>query len=92
VELGVGVRTFVVTPAFYGLLAVVVSTGRPETALGLGAFYGFARGATTAAFAVVVGRRSATAGEEVDAGFGLERALRVPAVLAMAAAALLMPQ
>jgi hypothetical protein len=84
VELGTGIRTFTVTPALYALFAVALVQDDPAVAAGVSAVYGCARGTAIASFAIVYARR-----RQHDAGLpgiGLERAMRVPLVLAIAAA------
>jgi hypothetical protein len=80
-KLGTGVQTFVVTPAFYGMLALIVATG-PIHALLLSVLYGASRAAAIDVGALSVSRhRSATAPEP---GLGLESRSR-PVVVSLLA-------
>jgi hypothetical protein len=83
IQLGTGVRTFVVTPAFYVLLAVALSE-REAWFPGLVCIaYGVARGATIAFFAFVTALRKRAGGRRL-AGAHLEVALRIPLLLVIA--------
>lgn len=74
-ELGVGVCTLIVTPAFLTLVAVGL-TQRPAIAIvGLLAVYGLVRGGTIATFAVL---KSRVHGDRLPPGVGLERVMRGP--------------
>lgn len=84
IELGVGVCTFIVTPAFFALLAVAVTQPLPQRAAMLLALYGAARGLTIAYFAMAQSDREI----EVSPGLGLERRLRVPMAITVLGAVL----
>lgn len=73
--LGLGVRTYVVTPAFYALLAASFVQSTVWAAVLLGSVYGIARGVAIAAFAWARTRRGSDDG---DPGAGLEKKLRIP--------------
>lgn len=85
VELGTGVCTFVVTPALYAVLAVSLAQVKPWLALAVSGVYGCTRGAAIAWFAIVHARRDLRGGARVP-GVGLEPAMRLPLVVAIAAA------
>lgn len=84
--LGLGVCTYVVTPAIYALLGVALGQSGPISAALLCTIYGLTRGITIVMFTV------APAGQETDrvtdAGEGLEKILRVPLALAVVVAVL----
>lgn len=86
VTLGLGVCTYVVTPAIYALLGVALGQSGPISAALLCTIYGLTRGITIVMFTV------APAGQETDrvtdAGEGLEKILRVPLALAVVVAVL----
>lgn len=84
VELGMGVRTFSVTPALYPLLAVTLVQPEPALAAVVLGLYGLARGAAIASFAVGYAHRGAE-GAGIP-GAGLEHAMRSPLLVAIAAA------
>lgn len=84
-ELGVGVRTFAVTPALFVLPALALSQSAPGSAALVAGLYGLARGSVIACFAVVRARRDPSLGLP---GLGLERAMRIPLVVAIGAAVL----
>jgi hypothetical protein len=86
VELGAGVCTFTVTPALYALLAVAVVQHEPALAAAVAGLYGCTRGVAIAWFATVNARRERT-GKAGAPGVGLERAMRLPLVIAILAAA-----
>jgi hypothetical protein len=86
VELGAGVRTFVVTPALYAVFAVALVQREPVFAAAVVGLYGCARGAAIAWFAIVNARRERE-GVAGAPGAGLERAMRLPLVIAIVAAA-----
>lgn len=88
VTLGLGVRTFVVTPGFYALLAIAGMQVRPVAAVGICAVYGLMRGITILGFAVALGYREAR-GKEGELAVGLRAWLRLPIVLILAVAGLL---
>jgi hypothetical protein len=85
VELGTGVRTFVVTPALYAVLAISLAQGEPWLAAAVSGIYGCTRGAAIAWFATVHARREPSDGAGVP-GVGLEPAMRLPLLVAIAAA------
>ncbi len=78
-DLGLGFRTYLVTPAFYAL-AVVMVTEEPIAAVALGALYGFARGSTIVVFAYVAGLRDVSRDERLP-GVGMEWKLRLSIAL-----------
>jgi hypothetical protein len=86
VKLGLGVSTYVVTPALYAMLVVATIQSSPVRAISLCALYGVARGATIVRFALV--QRDVAEGKRSVPGVGLERMLRLPltGVAALAAA------
>lgn len=87
VTLGVGVSTFVVTPAFYALVAVALAQERALMAGLLCTVYGAVRGATIACFALTEARREAKADEGVCRRMGtIEHALRAPLMVAIVVA------
>lgn len=87
--LGVGVCTFLVTPALYALIAVAVVQPNAFVAGGICVLYGISRGTTIAVFALVVGKREESGTYGREPGRGLERALRLPLVAVTAAALVL---
>lgn len=76
-QLGLGFRTYLVTPAFYALIGIMVGQSNPVAALAIGGSYGLVRGAAISGMAVAQCLRGLTP-EAV--GEGLERRLR-PALL-----------
>lgn len=90
-ELGLGVCTFVVTPAFYALLVVALGQRTPVVAASLCVIYGMVRGATIACFALVQASREAVGRDWGWSETGmLERALRPPLIVAIIASASLL--
>lgn len=82
VQLGLGVTTFVVTPALYPLLAVAAVQDTPAATAAICGLYGLSRGAVIAAAAVIYARTGrVTRGALI--GSGLERATRLPTLLAI---------
>jgi hypothetical protein len=88
VELGAGVCTFAVTPALYAVFAVAPVQHEPALAAAVAGLYGCSRGAAIAWFATVNARRELN-GEAGAPGVGLERAMRLPLVIAIVAAAVM---
>jgi hypothetical protein len=86
-ELGTGVHTLVVTPAMYALLAIAAAQPRPLVVAAVCVLYGASRGATIAGFALVYAWRHGR--ERGVPGLGLERAMRVPVVIALVFAGVL---
>ena len=76
-DLGVGVRTFVVTPAFYAVLALGIAAPGPFFSLILGTTYGCVRALTIAGFSRVVRRQLLRGCEAAEPGLGLAKQLRV---------------
>lgn len=75
-DLGIGVRTFVVTPAFYGIIALAIVAPSPVFSLALGELYGLARVVTIATFSRVVRRRLVAGCDRTEPALGLARRLR----------------
>jgi hypothetical protein len=71
-ELGLGVRTYLVTPAFYGMAALQIGLGSPALALVASATYGLSRGAAIASAAILIGSRKRRGVTSGDVGLGLE--------------------
>jgi hypothetical protein len=90
-ELGVGIMTFLVTPAFYGLIAVASAERWPLGSVTVGVAYGASRGLTIAAMSLLMLRR-ARRNEEREAAVGMARATRWPFtfLLVLIAAALIL--
>lgn len=86
-QLGTGVRTLVVTPAFYAFVALAASQTRPVAAFFLCVFYGAARGATIFAFSELTLRMEGPGRADWEPGHGLEKGLRVPLAAAFGLAA-----
>ncbi len=87
-QLGLGIRTFLVTPAFYGMLAVAVGQRHVCESILICVVYGLARGMAIAV--VAVRRRPRGAFSELDLLVGLERKLRIPLVVVLVLAVLSM--
>ncbi len=88
-QLGIGVRSFVVTPAFYGMLAVAACQRHPQAVSLVCLTYGLVRGAAIA-FVSVRKRRFQGPLAGPGPGIGLERALRVPMLFLLGASVLLL--
>lgn len=82
VRLGMGVCTFLVTSAFYALLALALSQKSPRAAFGICLTYGAARGIAIAAFTLVEARRDATG---LTRELALGNLMRLPLLVAIAA-------
>jgi hypothetical protein len=80
--LGFGLRTYLVTPGAYAMLAAIATQPYPVAALLLGMWYGVARGMTIAVFAL---KAAPSARSGIRCGEGLERWMRVPIAVALAA-------
>lgn len=83
-ELGVGVRTFLVTPAFYGLFAVALAQRTPLIALGIGVAYGASRGAALAVM-TLASREPSHRVAAILRTDGVTRLMRVPLLVILAA-------
>lgn len=91
-KLGIALRTLIVTPALYGLLAIGAAQQPPSTVLALSELYATARVLTIDVFALVIGRRESHGTYDRCAmvpGVGIERKLRLPLVALIALAAVL---
>ncbi|MBK5227974.1 MAG: hypothetical protein JJE05_05650 [Actinobacteria bacterium] len=86
VELGMGVRTFIVTPAFYGLLVVAVAQPAPIATVTILVFYGVTRGLTIVFFSL---RIASISGDSV-LGAGMGEKLRHPAAAMLLVVVLLL--
>lgn len=82
IELGLGVCTFIVTPAFYGLIAVSLVQPNPLTAALPMIAYGASRGLTITAFSL----STPSSVEQPIPGLGLERRLRLATILILVTA------
>lgn len=78
VELGLGVRTYLITPVFYAVVGFAIYAG-PWVAFICGATYGLVRGTTIALAAASARRR----GEDRPALLGIEQASRRPLAVAL---------
>lgn len=85
-ELGSGIRTLVVTPAFYGLLALAVSQSTALRALAIGLLYGATRGGVIVTVAEVARRLERSRPPEWEPAQGLEVRLRAPLAMLTALA------
>lgn len=85
-DLGVGVRTFVVTPAFYGIVGLAIAAPNPLFSMLIGTGYGCARVLTIACFSRVVRRLQLVGCEATEPGLGLAKRLRFLLALATVAA------
>lgn len=85
-QLGMGVLTFVVTPALYALLIIAATQPQAIHGFALASLYGFSRGMVIAAVALAHGRALAR-GDGAMIGVGLERRLWPMLVLVVAVAA-----
>jgi hypothetical protein len=74
-ELGTGVCTFVVTPAFLTLLAVGLLQEPATRVIALLGLYGLVRGVTIATFSLLPAQN---ASDRRPPGVGLERGMRIP--------------
>ncbi len=88
-DLGTGVRTFLVTPALYAVLVIAMAQPAAWLALGVGAFYGLARGLVMASVAVVHSHQGLGGYGPMGPPGMLEKRLRWPLAVAVAGAALL---
>lgn len=86
VELGTGIRTWVVTPAFYGLLALCVSQSSALRAFAICLLYGATRGSVIVTLAEVVRQVERSRPAEWEPAHGLEGKLRRPLALLIALA------
>lgn len=77
IQLGAGVTTYLVTPAFYGLLGVAFALQSPLTAVLAGAVYGLTRCLMIDAVAVVR-RQARLMGQDILPLVGLEARMRLP--------------
>jgi hypothetical protein len=86
-ELGLGVATHLVTPAFYAFVGIVLGSGEPALAVVAGASYGFAR-LLTIAIAAAAHRHIASGEDESPVLFlaGMERRTRFIFIVAISAA------
>jgi hypothetical protein len=84
-ELGLGVCSYLVTPAFYALVAVAIGAHPVLAAAFMCVVYGLTRGLAIAGFALVTRHRNAW-GIEAEPGIGLGRRLEVPLIVAIVAA------
>jgi hypothetical protein len=82
VDLGVGVRTFLVTPAFYGVVGLGLAASNPAFGLVTGVVYGLARTLTIACFSLAVRRLQTKGCEATEVGAGLAKRLRFAVALA----------
>jgi hypothetical protein len=90
IELGLGIPTLMVTPAFYALLGTFLAQERVLDHLLVGATYGAARGATIFAFALAKGRAAKRGHPAGTVGVGLRSRLTpllVATILGLAVAA-----
>lgn len=89
IELGVGFRTFIVTPGLYALFAVAIGQPHPLKAMLVCATYGAVRGMVIATFSIGLARPRIRKGETPLPGLGLASALRTPLLILGAAGATL---
>ncbi len=82
-DLGIGVRTFLVTPAFYAVIGLGLGARHPALGILIGTVYGLARTCTIAVFSIVVSRRLQTVSDSREPALGL--ATRSRPILALAA-------
>lgn len=82
ISLGIGVRTYVVTPAFFALLGALVVQTSIFGAVAIGLIYGLTRGVVISIFAVMHNGESSSNAQlaHVDR---LKRGSRVPLILLM---------
>jgi hypothetical protein len=85
-DLGLGVRTFVVTPAFYGIVGLAIAAPNPLFGMLIGTVYGCARVLTIACFSRAVRKLQLAGCEATEAGLGLAKRLRFVLALATVAA------
>jgi hypothetical protein len=88
-QLGTGVRSHLVTPAFYGFLGFALASG-PVRAFGLSVIYGAARSAAIGTGAIGVARRRARCTLSLEPGLGLERRSRGIVGMALLASSILL--
>lgn len=81
VELGTGIRTWVVTPAFYGLMALCLTQPSALRALAICLLYGATRGSVIVTLAEVARRLGSSRPAEWEPGHDLEVKLRGPLAL-----------
>jgi hypothetical protein len=84
IDLGTGVSTFLVTPAVYAFVGIVLAQADAVAILALCCLYGVGRGGAIATFAIAGAPRRAST--RSLPGVGLEPRLRVPLVVAILAA------
>lgn len=87
-RLGMGVCTFLVTPALYAFVAAAIAQGDPLVAGGLALLYGISRTMTIASFAIVVASRESTGRYQTEPALGLEAAMRYPLAVMVVLAAI----
>ena len=85
-ELGMGIRTFMVTPAFYGIVGLAIAAPNPSVALVVGMAYGCARALTITCFIPTVRRLQLAGCEATEPGLGLANRLRFVLALTTIAA------
>jgi hypothetical protein len=85
VELGLGVRTFVVTPALFMVPTMALLQPSGLAVLAIPTIYGFVRGATIACFAAL---RARPKRRRALPGTGIERRMRIPLAAATIVAVL----
>jgi hypothetical protein len=81
-DLGLGFRTFVVTPAFYGIVGLAIVAPNPLWSVVIGVSYGSVRVLTIACFSRVVRKLQLKGYEATEPGLGLAKRLRVVVALA----------
>jgi hypothetical protein len=86
-DLGVGLRTFVVTPAFYALIGLGIAAPNPLISVILGSGYGSIRALVIAAFTLVVRKRLGSGGDGPEPALGIACRLRRPLAFATIAIA-----
>jgi hypothetical protein len=85
VELGLGLRTYAVTPALFMVPTIALLQPSALAVLAIPSIYGFARGATIAWFAALSARPKI---RSAPPGIGIERRMRIPLAVATIAAVL----
>lgn len=91
-KLGIALRTLIVTPALYGLLAIGAAQQQPIMVLALSVLYATTRVLTIDLFALMISRRESSGTYDrcaVVPGVGLEKKLRLPLIAMIALAAVL---
>lgn len=89
-DLGIGVRTFLVTPAFYAVIGLGLAERNPALGILIGTAYGLARTFTIAVFSIVVSRRLQTRSDRREPALGLATRSRPLLALATLLLAVLM--